>query len=445
MAGVTATATAFQAERTPAYSWFVLAVLAFLYTLNFLDRQLVGTLGVQIQDALQINGKQLGLVTGTNFAIFYCLISIPVGLLADRTHRVRIVALGGVLFSAFTAACGLSQNFSHLVIARMGVGLGEAGGAPPSYSLVSDYFPPHRRGMALALFSLGVPFGAALGVYAGATIAKAWDWRMPFYVVGGVGVVAAILVLILVREPKRGATDVPLTRHETEELVDIPAVAAQPKAELWATVKMYFSSPVLVMVGIAAGTASLTTLAQNLGIPQILQREKGMSLDEYAVWYALVLGISQGAGGFLSGWLVDKLGKKNKSAYAYVPTIALALAIPFYLAFVWTPGWRLSLVFLSGAIFLSIFYLAPAIAVVVNSVSAAQRTLSSALLLLLLNGLGFGLGPLIAGALSDYFKPTHPGHFWQVSMYWLTPFYLVSIVCHLFLARQLRLRQERAG
>jgi MFS family permease len=394
---------------------------------------------------LNITGKELGLVTGTNFAIFYCLISIPVGLLADRTHRVRIVALGGVLFSAFTALCGLSQSFAHLVITRMGVALGEAGGAPPSYSLVSDYFPPHRRGLALALFSLGVPFGAALGVYAGATIAKAWDWRMPFFVVGGVGVIAAILVVILVREPRRGATDRTLTKHETEELVDIPPVAEQSKAKLWATTKMYFSSPVLVLVGIAGGTASMCSLAQNLGIPQILQREKGMSLDEYAIWYALVLGIGQGAGGLVSGWLVDKLGTKHKSAYAYVPAAALLLAIPFYLAFVWAPTWQLSLAFLAVPIFLTIFFLAPAIAVVVNTVPASQRTLSSALMLLLINGFGFGLGPLIAGWLSDYFKPTNPDHFWQLAMYWLTPIYVVSIVFHLLLARQLRLRQERAG
>lgn len=440
-----AVATPIPAARTNSYSWFVLIVLTMLYTLNFLDRQLVGTLGVQIQDSLGINGKQLGMVTGTNFAIFYCLISIPVGLLADRTHRVRIVALGGVLFSGFTAACGMSQSFTQMVIARMGVGLGEAGGAPPSYSLVSDYFPPHRRGMALALFSLGVPFGAALGVYAGATIAKQWDWRMPFYVIGGVGVVMAILVVILVREPKRGASDIPLTKHETEELVDMPPVHVESRVSFMATAKMYFSSPVLVMAGIAAGTASLTSLAQNLGIPQILQREKGMSLDEYAVWYALVLGISQGAGGFASGWLVDKLGARNKSAYAYVPAVALTLAIPFYLGFVWAPTWPMSLAFLSGAIFLTIFFLAPAIAVVVNTVSAAQRTLSSAMLLLLLNGLGFGLGPLIAGALSDYFKAVHPDHFWQLAMYWLTPFYVISILCHLFLARQLRIRQERAA
>ena len=256
----------------------------------------------------------------------------------------------------------------------MGVAQGEAGGAPPCYSLVSDYFPPHRRGMALALFSLRLHVRLGAGVYAGATIAKAWDRRMPFFVVGGVGVVAAILVVILVREPRRGATDVPLTKHQTEELVDIPPVAAESKAQLWATIRMYFSSPVLVLAGVAGGLAALTTLAQNLGIPQILQREKGMSLDDYAVWYALALGISQGLGGFVSGRLVDRLGKKSKSAYAYVLAIALTIAIPFYLAFVWTPDWRLSLAFLSVAIFTSIFYLAPAIAVVVNTVSASQRT-----------------------------------------------------------------------
>jgi MFS family permease len=373
-------------QSVPTYSWVVLALLGVTYTLNFLDRQLVGTLGVQIQDALKIDAAQLGKVTGVYFALFYCTISVPVALLADRTHRVRIIAGGAFLFSAFTIACGQARTYGQLVLARMGVGLGEAGGAPPSYALISDYFPPSRRGEALALFSLGVPFGSALGIYAGAKLTAAWDWRMPFLVVGIAGIVCAVLVFLFVREPKRGSTDAAQASH-----------GAPDRATLGETFRIYFTSPVLVTVGLASGAAALLTLGLNLGAPQILQREKLMTLDEYAVWYALVLGVGQGLGGWASGRLADRLGARNIAAYAYVPAAALALAVPFYLGFIWAPTWPLALAFLAVPSFLNIFYLAPAIAVVVNTVSPARRTMASALLLLLLNGLGFGLGPTASG------------------------------------------------
>lgn len=430
--------------RVSAYSWFVLTILALVYTLNFLDRQLVGTLGVQIQDELGITRTQLGYVTGTYFAIFYVTISLPVALMADRLHRVGIVSAGAILFSGFTMLCGAAQNFGQMIMARMGVGLGEAGGAPPSYSLVSDYFPPSMRGKALALFSLGVPFGAALGVYAGAKIAAAYGWRMPFYVIGACGVVMGVICLILVREPKRGAKDVPLTAHQTEELVDTPPIPAAEKAKFWETVRLYFSNPVLLLAGLASGAAALTALGQNLGIPQILQREKGMALADYAVYYALVLGIGQGLGGFASGWLVDKLGAKNQSAYALVPAAALALSIPGWLAFIYAPTWQLSLAFLAIPTFLTIFYLAPAIAIVVNSVSPSRRTLSSALLLFLLNGIGFGLGPWIAGRMGDYFADAGAALPWREAMLWMTPFYVLAVVMHLWLAAALKARQKKA-
>jgi MFS family permease len=414
-------------ERVRGYSWFVLFVLGITYTLNFLDRQLVGTLGVQIQDGLGIDAAQLGKVTGAYFAIFYCTISVFVGILADRTHRVRIVAAGAFLFSFFTILCGQSRVYWHLVVARMGVGFGEAGGAPPCYSLVSDYFPQSKRSEALGLFSLGVPFGAALGIYGGAKLTQLWDWRMPFLVVGIAGIVCALLVLILVREPKRGATDKTAYADDPPTFVDV--------------VKVYFSSPVLVMVGLASGMGALVALGLNLGAPQIMQREKGMSLDEYAVWYALMFGISQGLGTWAAGWLADKFGAKHMSGYAYVPAIGLALAIPFYLAFLYAPTWRLALAFLAVPTFFNTFYLAPAIAVVINSVSPRRRTTSSALLLFLLNGLGFGFGPTLVGAWAKHYQTLHDPHPWQSALFWLTPLAVVAVILHLVLARFLRLRE----
>ncbi len=188
-------------------AWFTLGMLCFVYVLNFLDRSLLGILAKPIQDTLHLSDGQLGLIGGLYFALFYCFISIPVGWFADRTNRVRVLAFACALWSAATMACGFAANYSQLVIARMAVGVGEAGGVPPSYAIVSDYFPPGRRGTALSIFNLGPSIGAALGIAFGASIAAAYSWRDAFIILGSVGVLAALVVLLVVREPVRGGLD----------------------------------------------------------------------------------------------------------------------------------------------------------------------------------------------------------------------------------------------
>ena len=185
----------------------VLALLCMVYVLNFLDRQLLSILAKPIQDDLGISDGQLGRLSGLYFALFYCILGIPVAWLADRSNRVRVLTIACAVWSAATVACGMAQNYAQLAIARMSVGVGEAGGVPPSYSIISDYFPASRRGTALGLFNLGPPIGQALGVAFGAKIAAAYDWRLAFVLLGGAGLIAAAVVWGMVREPKRGATD----------------------------------------------------------------------------------------------------------------------------------------------------------------------------------------------------------------------------------------------
>jgi MFS family permease len=172
-------------------AWIVLAMLWFVYVLNFLDRQLMSILAKPIQDSLHVTDGQLGLIGGLYFAMFYCFIAIPVGWLADRTNRVAVLSLACGIWSAATAACGFSANYAQFAVSRMTVGFGEAGGVPPSYAIISDYFPPGRRGTALGIYNLGPPIGAALGIAFGAAIAAAFDWRHAFIVLGAIGVVTA--------------------------------------------------------------------------------------------------------------------------------------------------------------------------------------------------------------------------------------------------------------
>ncbi|HVZ99476.1 MAG TPA: MFS transporter [Caulobacterales bacterium] len=413
-------------------AWFVLGMLCFVYVLNFLDRQLLSILAKPIQDSLHVTDRQLGLIGGLYFAFFYCFIAIPVGWLADRTSRVRVLSLACAIWSGATMACGLAANYPQLVVARMTVGFGEAGGVPPSYAIVTDYFPPGRRGTALGIYNLGPPIGAALGIAFGASIAATFSWRHAFLVLGGVGLLAALAVALLVREPPRGGLD---------RAAD---AGAARKAGFWSTFTMFFSRPVLVLMALGGGATQFVTYGMGNFTTLFLMREKGMTLEEVAIYYALVVAIGMCGGIFISGWVVDRFTRRSKQAYALAPAISLTLAIPFYLAFVWAPEWRTALLFLIGPTFLNYFYLSSSVALVQEEVRPDQRVMSGALLLLVMNFIGLGLGPTYVGAASDFFRSTHPEHSLQVALYTLTPFYVLAIALFLALARVLR-REGRAA
>ncbi|MDE2357305.1 MAG: MFS transporter, partial [Alphaproteobacteria bacterium] len=324
-----------------ARAWWVLAVLAFVYMVNFLDRQLLSILAKPIQDTLHVTDTQLGRIGGLYFALFYCFIAIPVGWLADRTHRVRILALACAIWSAATAGCGAAATYGELVAARMTVGFGEAGGVPPSYALISDYFPPRRRGTALALYNLGPPAGQALGIAFGALIAASFSWRAAFLAIGAIGLGAAVLVLLCIPEPRRGRLDPPSSASSGPK-----SLAATVR--FWPATARFFARPSFVLVALASGATQFITYGAGNFTALILMREKGMSLNQLAVSYALVVGLGMGGGIFVSGRVIDRFTPRAKQAYALIPAVSLVCAAPLFVAFVWAPHWPLALAFLAG-------------------------------------------------------------------------------------------------
>jgi MFS family permease len=413
-------------------AWIALGVLWFIYVLNFLDRQLLSILAKPIQDALHVTDGQLGLLGGLYFAFFYCFIAIPVGWLADRTNRVWVVSIACGIWSAATIAFGLSKNFGQLAASRMTVAFGEAGGVPPSYAIITDYFPPGRRGMALGIYNLGPPVGAALGIAFGASIAAAFSWRDAFIAIGAVGVLVALITPVLLKEPKRGGLDA--------SAAAVAGEAAPPpvKAGFWATCRMFFSNPVLVLASLGSGVTQIVTYGLGNFAVLFLMREKGMQLGDVAVWYALVVAVGMGGGIFASGWLLDKYTKRSKTAYALLPALSLSLALPLYIAFVWAPSWPLALVLMLGPNFLNYFYLSSSVALVQEEVKPNQRVMSGALLLLVMNFIGMGFGPTYVGAASDFFRATHPENSLQIALYTLIPVYLAAIGLFLWLSRVIR-------
>jgi predicted MFS family arabinose efflux permease len=411
-----------------AQSWGVLAVLCFVYALNFLDRQLLSILAKPIQDSLHVTDGQLGLIGGLYFAFFYCFIAVPVGWFADRTNRVTVLSLACAIWSAATMACGFASSYPQLVVARMTVGFGEAGGVPPSYALISDLFPPGKRGTAFGIYNLGAVVGIAFGIAFGASVAAAFDWRYAFITIGVVGLITAAAVRLFVREPVRGRFD----------------AAPVAKSGFGETLRAFFARKTLVLASLGSGATQMITYGMGNFTTLFLMREKGMTLKEVAVWYALVAAIGIGSGMVVSGRVIDRMTRRSKAAYATAPALSLTMALPLYLAFVWAPTWRLALVFLTGTLMLNYFYLASSVALVQEEVRPDRRVMSGALLLLVMNFVGLGLGPTWVGAASDWFAARGTPHALQAALYTLTPFYVIAILLFLWLARTLR-REEAAA
>jgi MFS family permease len=400
------------------YAYVVVATLALAYTFNFLDRQFLSVLAEPVKRDLHLTDTQLGLLTGLMFALFYTAFGIPVAALADRTNRVRIIAVACGLWSLCTAACGFAGSFALLAVARIGVGVGEAGGSPPSYSIISDYFPPKRRGVALALYSLGVPFGTLFGAASGGWIAANWGWRTAFVTLGVVGLVLAPLILLVVREPQRGR-------------LDPGFAAAGPRASVLSAVTAFARRPALVFTALSAGLTAFLGYALLNWIPAFLIREKGMTLTEIAVWYSTVSGLTTAVGTWLSGFLVDRLGARRAGAYALVPGVAVLLAMPFLPAIVHAHSWRTALAFVVGPSILLIAYLPAALAVIQNGVAPAQRAVSGSILLFVLNLIGLGGGPLFVGMMSDHYKPRLGEHALGAALMALVPFYFLAFFSQL--------------
>ena len=426
------------AQRTSPYAWVVLAMLAMIYIFNFLDRQLMSVLIESIKNdpaflkqlpdgrTEGLTDEQMGWMTGFWFALVYTVLGVIVGFLADRTSRRNILFVGATLWSGFTALCGLSHNYLTLLLSRVGVGIGEAAGAPPSYSIISDYFPAEKRGLALALFSMGVPLGQAAAIAFGAQVDKVYGWRMAFIVIGVAGVIAALLMLFVVREPKRGAMD-------PAKL----AATAHEKSSFGATFWHFISRPALLWTAMGCGVSAFVGYAALGWNASFLMRTLHMSRDELSLWYALVIGVGIGIGTLGSGFIVDIMAKRSRVWYALTPLIAMVAAAPFWYLYTQAQDWPMALGLLVLPLLFNIFYLAPGIALVNNSVKPSQRTMSSAILLMVLNFIGLGGGPTLVGILSTSFANQKVAAGMEAAvagaeglrdaLLWMTPFLGVAV------------------
>jgi MFS family permease len=403
------------------YRYLVVALLAVVYTFNFMDRQIMSILQEPIRKELGLSDTQLGMLTGLAFALFYTTFGVLLAWAADRYRRVWIMAAACAVWSLFTALCGMATNFVQLAMARVVVGVGEAGGSPPSYSLISDYFPPKERGVGLAIYSLGVPVGSMVGAAVGGAIAAAYNWRVAFIAVGLPGLLIALIMLLVLREPKRGGLD-PLAAGATSH---------DPAPPILVAIAGFFANRTLVLVAISSALSAFVGYAMLNWNPSLLIRVKGMSLAHVSAYYSLVLGVTGMIGTFGAGWLVDRLSLRDRRWYAWVPAIAFTLTLPALAGLLWAPTWPIALMFLAVPSLLNNMYLAPCLTVVQNAVPPARRTMSGAILLFILNLVGLGGGPVYIGYISDHAKAQYGEHSLLVGFTALFPVIVLTILAHI--------------
>lgn len=384
----------------------LVTLLVVAYTLNFIDRQIAGILAEPIKHDLNLTDSQLGWLGGTAFALFYTVLAIPIARFADRSDRSIVLTIGLALWSLATAVCGFAQNFGQLFVSRMSVGIGEAAGVAPAYSLLADLYPTERRARAMALFSLGIPFGTALGVVFGGLIAAKIDWRVAFIALGVVGLLFAPFYKWGVRDPGHGHRDA------TASMGEVFALVAR-KPSFW-------------LMSFAAGTGSLISYGLAFWIPSFLARSFQLELVDRSLIFGSVLLVGGVAGVWLGGLVGDRLKRARPSAYALVPTVTYALCLPAYLLAFSSHSIAVAALLFVVPTALSLAWLGPVIGAINGLVPPHMRATASAMFLFINNLIGLGLGTLVIGTISDALKAQYGGEALRYSAMATTLLYVVS-------------------
>jgi len=375
------------------YRGYTLFILTAVYVFNFIDRQILVILQESIKQELGLSDTQLGLMTGFTFAIFYVSFGIPIARLADKGNRRNIIAVSLTIWSTMTALSGVKQNFIQLLLARIGVGIGEAGGSPPSHSIISDLYPPKKRATALAIYSTGISIGILLGFLIGGWVNQYLGWRMTFLVVGLPGILLAVILRFTLKEPTRGHSDKDSEMaNEQHSIKDVFRLLREKKS--------------FRCIAVGAGFAAYVSYTVTSWMPPFLARVHDMSSAEIGTWLSLIFGIGTGIGYFMGGYLTDRLSKKDKRWYLWLPALTLLLAIPLALVAFFASDANTTLLAIILPAFLNSLYLAPCIALTHGIVSVRMRALASAILFFVLNIIGLGFGPFVGGIISDMLQPS---------------------------------------
>ena len=374
------------------YRWYVVWLLFIVYVLNFVDRQILTILMEPIRKEFNFSDLQLGLLGGLAFAVLYSTLGIPIARLADRKNRVTIISISLFIWSLFTVLTGRAQNFMQLFAARVAVGIGEAGCSPPAYSIIGDYFEKARRTTAVAIYSMGIYGGVFVGYLVGAQVAEAHGWRTAFYVVGIPGIVLALIVKLTLREPPRGFAEGIVT-----------AATPPPVGEV---LRKLLTKSTFWHLSLATALHAFVGYGVNGFHPSFLIRSHGLGVGEAGTVLAVVSAVSGVGGTWFGGWLADKLSRSRQDVrwQLWTPGIATLLNVPCAILAYTLADKNPVIGMLFVSLVFGVMYLGPSYATMQRLVDVRERALGSAVLLLVVNLIGLGLGPTLVGLVSDIFR-----------------------------------------
>ena len=376
---------------------YVLTILVIAYTFNFIDRQILGILVEPIRLELGVSDTAMGLLTGLGFALFYTLMGIPIARYADRANRRNLIAAAVGIWSVFTAAQGLAQNYWQLLAYRIGVGVGEAGCSPPAHSMLADYYPANERATALGIYSLGIPIGILFGFFVGGWMNEWFGWRVAFFVVGIPGIVLALVIRFTVREPERGMSETRVTAPGSQ-----PSVAA--------VFRYLLARRSFVHMALGGGITAFVGYGLISWSAAFLARSHGMSSGEIGTWLGLIFGIPGGIGIVLGGRLADYFGARDARWYLWIVALALLISVPAGVFVFLLDDIRAVLLLMVLPVMLGNFYQATTFAQTQTLVGLRMRSVASAILLFVINIVGLALGPSVVGLISDLLAADYGQH-----------------------------------
>jgi predicted MFS family arabinose efflux permease len=368
-----------------------MVVLAVVYMFNFIDRQILAILLPAIRDEFQVGDTVLGLLAGTAFALFYISLGVPVAQLADRVNRRNLIAWSVAIWSGMTALSGFAANIWQLALARVGVGIGEAGCSPPAHSMIADLYPPGKRSTAMGFYTLGISAGIMLAYLAGGWVAQNIGWRAAFLIVGAPGLLLALIVRFTLAEPQRGASEDRTDSGNSPGLLTVARFLLARRSFLY--------------LSIGAGLSSFVGYAVINFMPSFVVRSFDIEVASLGLWLGLIYGIAGGTGFFMGGFLADHIGRNgHRRALRFIAS-AMLLAVGFYAAvFLSTSVYWCLLLFVVPNLAANV-YLAPVLSQTQSLVSLRMRAVASSLILLIINVIGLAMGSPITGMISDLLEP----------------------------------------
>lgn len=420
--------------ENPAYRWYVVVMLLVVHVFGHVDRQVMNVLVEPIKHEFGLSDTVMGLMTGAAFALFYAVLALPLALWADRRKRRNLIAVAITLWSAMTVLCGMAATAFQLILARIGVAVGEAGSNPASHSMVSDIFPPARRATPMAVMAMGPNLGILLGFTAGGLLSAAYDWRMAFIVVGLPGILVGLVVLLTIREPTRGHAD---------GATGAAAIGAREGVrEVFAAIRARRS---LLFIIAGFSFSAFFGYGSIAWLTAFFERSYGLSRGHIGPMIGLVVGIAGSMGTFSGGVLADRLGKRDVRWRLWIISIVALAAAPFGLAAFLVYDWTATLLLIAVPATVSVFHAGPSFALLQGLVDVRIRALAAGFLLFTLNVFGGALGPFYVGVISDLLEPRYGVESLRYALMSLTWAGVASALCYFLASRSLKRDLDHSG